>query len=366
MLYHVSHDTDNGIAYCCVVWPDTALLIPMVNEAFGERFSDRARVILLSNERLFTSRDGKTEKRISDANFSVEDVVPGADAEAAADALFRDGLLGSGFDIEEGTVRKHYIFECESKPVTGKILVRIVEYAVKTGIDTETVVEDGAITISIPQAAVLSLESTRNTPSRLRITIRTSEGQIDSIVPVIKLSDYTVDDIFEKELYILIPFFLFNRKKQFEEIQGDEEKYKALLDEVCGMYERVDAQIPADENESALIDVFTSKALRAVGLTVLEGVAANFPVIVEGVKKAMGGKIIEFDALRIKREGMREGMRKGMHEGAAGAFTQAAERMIRGGYDGKAIATVTGYDRGQIDSIARRMNRTVNWGDIGA
>ena len=45
----------------------------------------------------------------------------------------------------------------------------------------------------------------------------------------------------------------------------------------------------------------------------------------------------------------------------AAATESFAERMIQRGMDGLCIADVTGYDRVRIDSIARRLNRTVNW-----
>ena len=55
---------------------------------------------------------------------------------------------------------------------------------------------------------------------------------------------------------------------------------------------------------------------------------------------------------------MKERVRK---ESTADAFTMVVERLIRVGTDGSTIATATGYDRNRIDSIAHRLNRTVNW-----
>ena len=48
-------------------------------------------------------------------------------------------------------------------------------------------------------------------------------------------------------------------------------------------------------------------------------------------------------------------------ESTEDAFTTVAERLIQRGMDGDGIADVTGYDRNRIDSIAHRLNRTVNW-----
>ena len=128
------------------------LLIPMVNEAFGEHFTEKAVVALKQNEHLFFGTDGSTAKRITDSNFSVLEEDP------------MDGLLGDGFEIVEGTRRKHYVFECESKPVSPTVLVRIVEYAMKTGVETATS-SRAKLRIYIPRTAILSLRSTSSTPA---------------------------------------------------------------------------------------------------------------------------------------------------------------------------------------------------------
>ena len=330
------------------------LLIPMVNHAFGEHFSNQATVVLSPNEHLYTSPDGKSEKRISDSNFSILDENPA------------HGLLGDSFDIVEGLIRKHYLLECESKPVSGKILVRIVEYAIKTGIDEEAAADSETIVISIPQAAILSLDSTKNTPDKLRMVVKTEEGQIGSNIPVLKMSDFSVDDIFSKKLYLLIPFLLFNYRKHFDEIQSDETKYHKLLEEFRLVFQRVDALVPSNEDEFSFIDVFTSKALRAVTHTVVNGLAEKYPKIREGVNSAVGGTIIEFDALRIKREGIREGIQKGRAEGVTEGRKVTAEEMIRDGLPGNMIAKYSHLGRKDIDLIAAGLNRTVAWDGAGA
>ena len=48
-------------------------------------------------------------------------------------------------------------------------------------------------------------------------------------------------------------------------------------------------------------------------------------------------------------------------EETANTLKNVAVRLIQTGADGTTIATATGYDRSRIDSIAKRMNRTVRW-----
>ena len=42
-----------------------------------------------------------------------------------------------------------------------------------------------------------------------------------------------------------------------------------------------------------------------------------------------------------------------------------AERMVRAGKTGDEISLFTNLERREIDTIARRLNRTVSWGEAG-
>ena len=277
------------------------LLIPMVNEAFGEHFSDTAEVVLSQNEHLIAGLGGETEKRITDTNFSVSDY-----------AAFAGGNpLGDEVIISDGPVRKHYIFECESKPVTDRILIRIMEYAVASGLENALAEERDAIFLTIPQTAVLSLRCTENTPDKLRIIIRTEEGQSGTTVRVMKLADYTPDSIFEKKLYLLIPFLLFNYEKQFQQIQADDELFQRLLRECADIFGHLDALVPVEGGKASLLDDYTVKALRAMTLLVVNSLAEKYPSIRKGVDSVVGGNIILFDVDEARKVGWLEGLREG-------------------------------------------------------
>ena len=63
----------------------------------------------------------------------------------------------------------------------------------------------------------------------------------------------------------------------------------------------------------------------------------------------------------VLRELMKDDYIRERQEGAADMLNAVTQRLIRRGMDGSGIAEVTGYDRGQIDSIARGMKMTVAW-----
>ena len=372
------------------------LLIPLVNVIFGEHYTERASVVFSPNEHFLaagTQQEVESRKRITDSSFRIsedlkasevsevsevsEDMEDLEDMEAMEDlsgvgaAAFP--LPGDRVSITEGAKEGRYLIECESSPVRNSFLVRLSQYVITTGIDENRETEGGKLIITLPRTAVLSLRSTRNTPDALEIIIRTEQGEVHTKVIVVKMSDYSIDDIFQKKLYLLIPFILFNREKILKQAEKDDRKRGELLAEIQGVFTRLDALIPEDENKDTLIDVFASKSLKTAAAKVAEGLAAKYPKIREGVKAIMGGKIYDYEAKRIKREGIQEGiqqgiqegkqegMQQGMRVGATDALNSVAERLIRLETDGATIAAATGYDREKIDAIARRIERTVLW-----
>lgn len=48
---------------------------------------------------------------------------------------------------------------------------------------------------------------------------------------------------------------------------------------------------------------------------VLEHIAIKYNSVKEGVKAVMGGKVLEYEAKTIKREGIREGIKEGIEQG---------------------------------------------------
>ena len=54
---------------------------------------------------------------------------------------------------------------------------------------------------------------------------------------------------------------------------------------------------------------------------VLEHIAVKYDSVKEGVKAVMGGKILEYEAKTIKREGIEQGIEKGIEKGIEGTVS---------------------------------------------
>ena len=142
------------------------------------------------------------------------------------------------------------------------------------------------------------------------------------------------------------------------------------MDMFHAVFCRVDELIPENVIPAGYVDLFTSKVLRAATHTVVNGLAGKYPKIQEGVNTVVGGNLIDYEVIKIwrdgKAEGIAEGEVNGEARGKASAYNDMAERLIRKGMHGSDIVDVTGYNRKEIDSIARRLNRTVTWSEARA
>ena len=62
----------------------------------------------------------------------------------------------------------------------------------------------------------------------MKYVIATPGGIIQYNIPIIKMQDYSLDTIFEKRLFMLIPFYIFSHENRFSEYNRNEQKLKEL------------------------------------------------------------------------------------------------------------------------------------------
>ena len=62
-------------------------------------------------------------------------------------------------------------------------------------------------------------------------------------VPTVKVERYTKDSIFEKNLLMLLPFYVMRYEKSREDIEKDPEKLQKLLDEYVTISRRLEESL---------------------------------------------------------------------------------------------------------------------------
>ena len=197
---------------------------------------------------------------------------------------------GSSFTVvrraSDGTVisRKRYHWECQSTP-DNKILIRIFEYDAQLALDQESRLTGARLTVTFPHSAVLFLRSAKDTPEQLTITIETPGGSVSYAVPAVTMDAFELEDIFEKHLYFLIPYYAFKLEKQFPEIDSDAEKLREMAElyrQIRGRLEQNARQLEKDVY--GRIDEYTYRTLMEMSWKVLDSLADKY----RNIRKEVG------------------------------------------------------------------------------
>ena len=197
----------------------------------------------------------------------------------------------------------------------------------------------------------MALRHTRNTPDTMRIRVLTPGGMAEYDVPIIKVQPYSLGEIFRRRLLFFLPFYIFSHEKQLPEYESDEAKLRNLTNE----YHRILAKL--DElKEAGDIDAFVKNAICAMTTHVLALIAENYQKVREGVEHIMGGKVIEYEAKTILRQGIAQGRDEGINIGLQKAQAETEERakdMIRDRMDLPLVEKYTHLSMPRIQELAR-------------
>ena len=189
------------------------------------------------------------------------------------------------------------------------MLVRIFEYATQIALDQGETVQN-TLRVEIPHSALLFLRSRASTPDKMEIEMKTPGGTVRFDVLVMKSQRYTIDDIFDRKLLFLIPFYIFSHESRFEEYDKDEDKLEILKAEYISIVDRLDEWM-----RKGSISAYMRKTILEMSGKVLENIAQKYDNVREGVKSVMGGRVLEYEAKTILNEGMKQGIKQGIKQG---------------------------------------------------
>ena len=253
----------------------SSLIIPVINEVFGEHYSGQEKITFSPNEHFLNQQGGNEEERITDTSFKIV-----------------------------GKETKKYHLECQSS-TDNSMLVRFFEYDTQIALD-EGRINGNVLIVTLPHSAVLFLRHHTSTPDTLKIRMVTPGGTVEYDIQVMKSQQYTLEAIFEKNLLLLIPFYIFSHESQFDEYEKDKTKLKSLQKE----YEQIKNKLEELLNQGAISE-YTRCTIIDMSNKVLEHIAVKYNSVKEGVKAVMGGKVLEYEAKTIIREGIEQGIEQG-------------------------------------------------------
>ena len=189
---------------------------------------------------------------------------------------------------------KLYHIECQSTDDT-TMAIRMIEY--DFSIAVENAHKQGRrYRMDFPRSCVLYLRSGNNTPDFLGVEMALADGNIVLYqISTIKLEIYTKDSIFEKNLLMLLPFYIMRYEKNIhEEIRTN------LVKELSGA-------------DKAALYMDLNKLI----IKIADYICQSEEVVRKGIGDVMGGKVLELESERLRAEGEKIGEIKGEIRGEA-------------------------------------------------
>ncbi len=282
------------------------LIIPVINEIFGEAYTGEEEIRFFPNEHFLDQQNEADKERITDTNFTVYGKIP-----------------------------KKYHVECESSLPDGRITIRLFEYDAQIALDEGEVTEE-TLTVTFPNTAVLYLRTYKKTPDKMKYVIITPGGTVQYDIPIMKVQKYSLDDIFEKRLLMLIPFYIFSHENSFPEYNSNEQKLEKLKAEYQVILEKLD-----ELEQQGVIGAFDKRTIIELSGDVIKEIAQKYENVQKGVGDIMSGALIETEARRILKKGMNEANKE-----------TALKLLKRGKQTVEEIAEDTGLSVSEVEQLA--------------
>ena len=282
------------------------MIIPVINEIFGEDYTGNEKIEFHPNEHFIDQQDAADQPRITDTNFTIF-----------------------------GKIKKKYHLECESSLPDGRMTIRLFEYDAQIALDEGEVINE-TLTVTFPNTAVLYLRTYKKTPDKMRYVIKTPGGSVEYDVPIMKVQEYSLDDIFSKGLLLLIPFYIFSHEKNFKVYNSNEHKLIELKAEYQDILERLDTL-----ERKGIIGAFDKRTIIELSGDVIKEIAQKYENVQKGVGGMMSGALLETEARKILNRGKDEAKR------------ETALRMLQDGeLSIDKIAKYSGLDIAEVELLA--------------
>ena len=244
------------------------LMLPLINEVFKTDYPEDTKITRLADKRHLLQQMIETDSCLS---------------------------IGS----------KLYHFECESNPNNGTIAIRMFQYDVTVALESRRKEHDRFV-VEFPASCVIYLRHRKNTKDKEIVLVRMPDGrELEYIMPVIKSQNYAKEEIFEKKLYVLLPYYILRYEKQLMLMEKEESRRQQFLEEYDDICDRL-IETLGKENPLAYSE------LHKLMKRVQEYVLKKREKTRKGVQQVMGGHVLESWKEEMIRIGHAEGRAEGL------------------------------------------------------
>ena len=218
---------------------------------------------------------------------------------------------------------KVYHIECQSTD-DATMAIRMFEYDLAIALESRRRV-GRRFFVEFPRSCVIYLRTTKNTPDVEEVELKLPDGQVCVYrVPTVKVERYTKDSIFEKNLLMLLPFYVMRYEESAHTIGENTEKLQELLSE----YEDIRVNLEKELSMAGRSELYTD--LNRLIVRISDYIFQKEEKIRKGVDEVMGGKVLQLESERLLELGEARGKIIGKAEGKAEgeAIGEARMRML--------------------------------------
>ncbi len=298
------------------------LLISLINEVFGTHYPQDVEIIQLRNEHM--EPGGKI---ITDCVLMIEGRCFHAECQSTKDANMI--IRMAAYDMAIALEHPRWLKEKE-----------------KSGAGRQ---ENMCYRIRFPQSCVMYIRDDGSIPEELEMEIEFADGFVYRYhVPAVNVQKYTKEEIFEKQLFVFLPYYVLRYEAQIKEMEKQEDPDTEAARTVLEDLKDVCARLKEETDKK-------DKAVLYAGLTEMVQTVARYAFrktgkkIRKGVEEAMGGKVLELQTLRSFREGRAEGKAEG-EESKGKAVYRNCRRRGMSAEEAAAVADIS-------DSLAKETER---------
>lgn len=242
------------------------LVIPLINEVFGKNYPADIPIVQMRNEHQTQSGEIITDSRL----------------------LIAD---------------KIYHIECQSTS-DSKMVLRMIEYDFAIGLE-DAKMENGIYRMYFPHSCVIYLRG-KGRKANLTLEIIVPDGQtLKYNLPAVYVEKYTRDTIFQKKLFLLLPFYIMRYEKSKKKLEQNSKQLQELLDEYSAIEKKLEENLLNQGKETQY------RYLIEVIIRIADYIFADFENAKKGFGKVMGGKVLELKTDKLIKE-IRVGVQKDM------------------------------------------------------
>lgn len=278
------HSTPYDDAFKTMLEKFPQLIIPIINEQFGKDYALDEKVKLLGQE-IHSSKDKK----------------------GAADSV-----LCICEDI--------YHVECQSNP-DSTIAIRILEYDFFIALRSPFLNDEDIYELRMPRSCVLYLRHNSRTKDNVDVKVWLDNDEYFLYtVPIIKVQTYTKEDIFRKNLFMLLPFYIMRYESEADDINQSKEMLHQLTNEYRDIIRRMEVAFnAANDTEGRRLCVELQ--------VVMKKVSEYFFRNQEAAKTQIGGTIMGGTCWKtFEEECVERGLEQGLEQGLERGLEQGMER----------------------------------------